>query len=69
MSKKARKHKKPRRKRVAEKKELFKGVREKISKAGLWIMFTASAVIVAATIVGLMWFFLTEANFHEILKI
>jgi len=70
MPKKTKKHKKPRKKHVVVKeKELFKGFEEKFSKASLWIMFAASAIIIVAAVIGLMWFFLTEANFGEVLRI
>jgi len=70
MPKKTKKHKKSRKKRVdVKEKELFKGFEERLSKAGLWIMFAASAIIVVAAVIGLMWFFLAEANFGEVLRI
>ncbi len=65
---------KKRRKRAKEKprhvgKLVIKRFEEKMFQAGLWIMFIASASIVIVSIIALMWFFLTEANFSEILKI
>jgi len=70
MPKKAKKRKKLRKERAIAKEEgLFKGFKKKFSKADLWIMFAASAVIVVATVIGLVWFFLTEANLGEVLRI
>jgi len=70
MPKKTKKRKRPHKKRVVEeKREVFRGFEERFSKASLWIMFATSAIIIVATIIGLMWFFLTEANFGEILRI
>ncbi len=70
MPRKTKKHKKRRKERVVAKEEkLFKGFGERFSKAGLWIMFATSAIIIVATVIGLMWFFLTEANFSEVLRI